>query len=335
MLQVSKKAATEAEAEAILDASFQVQKPFSVPVLLIDAADYVPKKILGLSFFGLSFKKQIREKLEAVIQQCPEPTAADHALVHERGFFSNSVAQIQDSIIRTIKDHWRYGDDYLALAMPNAAPRLSVALQLRAKDVVRTEMSYALRFEPDKSITYPGFDAQHNFLSLWHEITHSVAGDNEAGADYVSALACRYAFEDCTFLKVQSDMRAINAVMEYQTPAIIETYGWPCVDALEAAIAQKEPPTWDEVRKAGESAHLVPRRLRLESVVQVGQTLREKATKAFNTRNFGALAEATENLLHGRAFKNDEQTMIAERFALAARRLSIGTPAYQEPAPKI
>jgi hypothetical protein len=334
MLQVTKKAATEAEAEAILTASHQVQKPFSVPVLFIDPADFPVKKVMGIPLFR-PVKTPVKEKLAAILAQCDEPQPTDKNLTWERSFFLRTAAQLEKDVIGELNHHWDNDETYMASAMPNASPHLSVVFHTNLEDAARTNAAYALRIDKDKIPDYPGFDAQHNFQSLWHEIAHSVAGDNEAGADFTSAMACRYAFEDCTFLKVEADIRAANAVFLAHIPKILEMYGWPCVDALDSVIAMEKSPDWDDVRKAGEASHLVPRRSQMYAVTNVGKTLRETATEAFNTRDLAALSKAAEQLLQNGAFEKPDDRAIAERFALATRRLSIGTPAYKAPSPQI
>lgn len=330
MLTVTRQAATEAECEAILSASYQVENPFSVPVLIIDPADHAPKRFLGLPFFRPSLKQAIGEKLARLLPGCDTPGPEILEDLKSRGYDTRSPAQVENAIVTVIKGHFAYNDSCMALALPALSPRFSVALCKRIKDAARLSLKDALKTRTALP-AYPGFDAQHNFISLWHEIAHSVAGDNEAGAELTAALTCRYAFEDCAFLHVQADLRAASAVFYFDDSKALKSYGWPCVEAVEAAIALEAPPSGEDVRKTGEASYLVPRVDRTDSIIHVAEGLMDAAGLAFAYRDMGKLAGAADRLLREGAFKSAEQEMIAARFALAARRISAGAPAYIQP----
>lgn len=327
MLTVTKQAATEAECEAILTASYQVDKPFSVPVLILDPLDFAPKKFLGLTYFGFALKRTVKKKLEKLLHGCEIPAPDQVDDMKARGYDIFSPERIKKATIANIKAHFIFKEKYMALALPVLSPRFSIALHSRIKDAARVETEDALMIT--RPLTqYPGFDAQHNFNSLWHEIAHSVAGDNEAGADLTAALACRYAFRDCTFLHVQADLRAAHIVLASGNRKALENYGWACVEATETPLVLDRPVSAEDVRKAGESSYRVPRVDRTDSIIRVAQSLRHAARLAFEKRDLRTLADTADRLLQNETFADAEQRMIASRFALAARRIEEGTPAY-------
>lgn len=329
------KAASETACEALLNASFQVEKPFSTPVLFVDPADYAPRKFLGMQFFDNHKKALLKEKLAAFAENCDTPDPKTLKELAGRDYDSRSIAQIGDALVRTLNTHFKYKDKLMAYALPVLFPRLSIALYTVAKDVARIHAAEFLRTEtplPD----YPGFDSQYNFNSLWHEIAHSIAGDNEAGAELTAALACRYAFEDCTFLSVQADLRVAEVILGYNNPKALNNYGWACVEAVEAAIALDTAPGREAVRNVGENSWRVPRIDRSKSIVEVAGRLHMAVGEdGWGTcRMLDELADTTGQLIEKNAFRTAEQKTIASRFVLAAQRLVTGTPAYaQTPRP--
>lgn len=335
MLHVSKQAATEAEANAILDASRHVQNPFGVPILLIEPRNYARKTLLGMPLPRLGLRKRIRTALNAVLAQCAAPLPAPKAapgtvLVYEdRGYFGKSPQQIEDSIVRNIRDFETQGGRHFAYALPNEFPRISVTLFHAPANAINVVMRAAMQADQTLYTDYPGYDAQHSFMSLWHEHAHSVSGNNEAGAEKVAALMCRYAFEDCSFLATQADMRAVHAVLHYNNTNILRSYGWPCVEVVDDALALETPPTWDDIRAIAETSYDVPRKARSEDILEVGKAFMKKSSLPFLYRDMKGMADTAETCLTEGAFSAPDQIMIAKRFALAARRLTIGTPAYK------
>ena len=335
MLHVSKQAATEAEAKAILDASRHVQNPFGVPILLIEPKNYARKTFLGMPLPRLGLRKHIRTALNAVLAQCAAPspaprTAPGTVLAYEdRGYFSKSPQQIENIIMQGIQTFETQDTDHFAYALPNQSPRISVTFFDAPANAIKVIMQAAMQADQTICTDYPGYDAQHSFMSLWHEHAHSVSGSNEAGAEKVAALMCRYAFEDCSFLATQADMRAVNAVLYYNNTKVLHTYGWPCVEVVDDAIALETPPTWDDIRGVAEKSYDVPRKARSEDILEVGTAFMKKSGLPFLYKDMKGMADTAEVCLTEGAFSAPDQIMIAKRFALAARRLSIGTPAYE------
>ncbi len=328
MLTVTKQAATEAEAEAILDASYLVQKPFGVPVMFVDPVDYPTQKFLGIPLPRLLQKRGIEKKLAKTILQCdPSPTISSD-LIEDRGYISEAREKISGSILRTIKDYHYYDDRYLALAFPIAAPRISVAFYSRVTDVLSEELPRALNMSRDRFPSLPGTNAHHHFIALWHEIAHSVSGANEAGADLTSAFVYRHAFRDTSVLKFQGDLRATHLVMQHTNPVSRESYGWSCVEAFDSVAAMKTPPTWDEVYQVGSTSFDAVNNTRDVVIEQVGSTLKKQCWEAFRTRDLEKLSGAAESMAENGTFQSDDAKMIARRFALATRRLSQGITAY-------
>ncbi len=330
MLTITKKAATEAECNAILNASLQVEEPFSVPVIFIDPAEYAPQKFLGLSFFFNRKADALKARLAAFAEKCDRPDPDTMKDLEGRDFDTRSIVQISNSVLGTLRAHFAYRDNHLACSFPVLSPRFSVTLCTIAENAARAGVSDVLQTGaplPD----YPGFDSQYNFLWLWHETAHSVAGDNEAGAELTAALAARHAFEDCTFVNVWADMQVTNLILKYESPKALKDYGWSCVEALESALALETAPDSDTVRNVGENSWRVPRFDRSASILAVAECLHRTVgdSEWYKYRNLNRLADTTDHLIKENRFGTAEEKMIAARFALATRRLATGTPAYQ------
>lgn len=341
MLQVTKRAASEAEARAILDASYQVESPFGVPILLVDPSNYARKSFMGIPLPRLSLKNRVHQELAQILAKCDAPAANDSGkikVIEDRGYFDYSPQQLENKIIWAIKDSELDKSEPIAFAMPNTLPRVSVTIHREATDIANQTMRIVLGANRGKTIDYPGYDAQYNFISLWHEHAHSVSGTNEAGAEKIAGLMARYAFEDCTFLAVQADMRAVHSILRYKDEHMQNTYGWPCVEVLDDALAMETPPTWDEIRKAGETSYDTPHRGRFEIIKKIGHIFNMKSGVPFLFRDLKGMADVADECLQEESLTTGENRNIAQRFALAARRLSIGRAAYQQmttPSPYI
>lgn len=335
MLQISKRAASEADAQAILEASYQVQSPFGVPILLVNPDHYARKTILGVPLPDLGVKKRIHAALADVLAQCPPPPPAQagaRKVYEDHGYFSYTPENLERKIIAVLKECEIDPTQAVAFAMPNDSPRMSVTLFREAKNVANKTVQNVLEANLNKTLDYPGYDAQYNFMSLWHEHAHSVSGENEAGAEKIAALMGRYAFEDCTFMAVQADMRAVHAILHYKSKELLSSYGWPCVEVIDDALALEQPPSWEDIRKAGETSYDTPHRARLDAILTIGNTFNKKSALPFLFVDLKGMADVADECLAEDTLTTPEQITIAQRFALAARRLSIGRAAYQAPA---
>ena len=329
MLQIDKQAVTEKDAEALLDASYLVRKPFGVPVMFVDPRDYPPKRFLGLPLPRLSMKRNIEKQLRDIILQCDEPAQNTKPVtIEDRGYFHEPRETLGKRIMRTVRDYHYYGDEHMGLAFPLASPRLSIVFQARIANGAEAEAELALSIPQNRLPPLPGFTAQHHFLSLWHEIAHSVSGSNEAGADLTGAMVYRHAFADSSVLVYQGDLRAANMIFQHHRPKVLETYGWSCVEAFDAVAARKTAPDRDEVIAAGYQSYSVPSLPRAGAIQTVGAALKKEFARAFLDRDLKMLSQAAADLAGNGTFETVEEDMIARRFSLATRRLAVGKAAY-------
>ncbi|MGH1374964.1 MAG: hypothetical protein ACRBCK_01340 [Alphaproteobacteria bacterium] len=103
--------------------------------------------------------------------------------------------------------------------------------------------SGALLFEntyADKEGSFPGAASQWQMFLLWHEIGHGTGG-GEPQSDAISAVVCRQAFEDTTFLRAMADYRmakVFNCLLRYdgiyaEGMQGVDNYGVPTAEALD------------------------------------------------------------------------------------------------------
>lgn len=333
MLQIHKQAITEQDAEAILDASYLVRKPFGVPVMFVDPQDYKPKKFFGIPLPRLMSKHRIATQLQNTVMQCDPPSPSLsmgrlRRMIEDRGYSEDTGQLVQDEIMNALTDYRRDHNPYMASAYALAEPRMAIVFHARIPNVAEAEAADTLHLDPQNLPPLPGHNAEHHFITLWHEIAHSIAGFNEAGADYTSAMMYRHAFANPRLLNYQGDLRAANMVFIHQSRPALEDYGWSCVEAFDRVAAMKARPSREDVYQAGCQSYDYPTRPRVEAIQAVGKKLSAQFTQAYCNRDLAALAEGAAGLAVSGTLLTSDEIAIARRFAVAVRRLSIGRDAY-------
>lgn len=334
MLKIPRQAVTEAEAKDVLTASQYLSAPFGVPVLLINPALYEHKTFFSYLRSYKKTKQVISARLDACIAQCSPAPESDRArntlpVVTETGYFCDTRANIEKQILDTIQRFERLPDDnkFIAAAYPVESPRISLAF-FHSPDANTAFAANNIDNRGKKLPRYPGYEAQHFFHILWHEFAHSVSGTNEPGAEKLSSMVCRYAFEDCTFLKVHADQRAVQSILKFNDRSTLERYGWPCVEVIDQQQALQTPPTWDEIMHTAATAWATPHVSRIADIRAVGEAVHNVSKLSFLFKDMNGMAEAAATYIQRGDAENAAQQEIGERFALAAQRLAIGEKAY-------
>ncbi len=191
---------------------------------------------------------------------------------------------------------------------------------------------------------YPGDRPQYLYRNLWHEIAHGLSFFDfkeqayrvvgEPQADMISAVMCRKAFTDNTFLKVVADRRYMDALTFYESSQYLEQYGIATGELIDEVL------TWpaefiDWLSENGIKAlRLHDSSQFIKEVQKIGFRISDRVQfdKPGKDR-FNAVANVSQDLLSKGAFgaRGSVEYKIASRFALAARRLSIGEKAYTRP----
>ncbi len=335
MLKILRQAATEAEAKDILTASQHLPAPFGVPVLLVDPALYARKTFFSHPVGSLKKAQQIiGARLDACIAQCPPASENDSAestllSVADTGYFRDTRANIEKKILDTIQafESMPHGNQFIAAAYPLESPRISIAF-FHSPDADTAFAANGIDNRGKKLPRYPGYEAQHLFQILWHEFAHSVSGSNEPGAEKLSSMVCRYAFKDCTFLKVHADQDAVQSILRFNDESFLEKYGWPCVEAIDKQQALQTPPTWDDIMRAASTAWATPHVSRIADIRAVGAAVHSTSRPSFLFKDMSGMADAAAAYVQRGNAANAAQQEIGERFALAAQRLAIGEKAY-------
>ncbi len=325
MMIVTRKIACEADAEEILEESYLVQRPLGVPTLIIDPADYAPEILPS----GTSANMR-----DAVSTRLHQFLMTDLAMSDpQSGAYIESKQGMEQtlSIVNKISAALS-GNRLVAHALPHVEePYYNVIICPRIADVATKIMTGSLGMKEEFVSDLPGTDAEWNFIKLWHEFGHGLFGGREDKADKVSAYAYFYAYQKKEPIIVLADIRAAQAVIWHNKPRFLGKYGWPLVSILDQAINEPPPQSWDQVLKAINQADPVSDDY-AEDTCAVGFCLHTLAERAFQNRDFETLAHTAETMANQGLLVKERQIMLAQRFAIAARRLSAGIPAYRASA---
>lgn len=322
MLTISQPATTEAEAEAILDASYSLSHPFGIPTLIIDPADYHPALFEMLRQPGQTVENALKE------------TIADFAVAHlqmpsrdARQYLATPNSQ--HMVIKIINkiDAALNQNALSAHAFQSNDPVFNIVICPRTCDAAARILKGSLCMKDEFIADMPGYDSQWNFFKLWHEFGHGLFGPPEQRAERAGACAYRHAFEDTAVLAAVADIRAAQSVLWYDKPSFLFKYGWPLVEEIDSVTDMTAPATWDDtVATAQHNQYKDPA---IPALRFLGSRLRNHCERAFNNRDFDMLGLVCDQMVYKGFFEDDNQIRIAQRFAIAAQRLSIGARAYQ------
>ena len=334
MLTVTQKAACEADAQIILDTSYKLQTPLGVPTVIINPSDYAAPDTFWRALRGDTVENRIRRKLARMLVQHYGMGQGEARNFLEYPRRSQSIAAITSIIERAIKTE-KLTAHVVSFSMASLAhdlPSLNAVICPQTVDASARTLKYALGLPENRIPEMPGYCAEWNFIKLWHEFGHGISHEREDVADQISANAFRYAFSDPSALMGFSDVRAVQSILMHQKPEHLNRYGWKLVETLDQAVDADAPATWSEAMGRG---LIKPASLHKISDVQyVGQSLAKISRLAFSEPDLLMLGMMSDNMAIKGHVENEQQLMIARRFALAAQRLSIGAPAYKATLPK-
>lgn len=334
MLQITKKAATEAECEAILAASYADEKPFGKDVIFINAADFRPTG----SLLSRLFQRSVQARVEDYILNKRKILAAKNPLYRNSvaplhlHYGQNSPSALTGKLVKDFLKHNQANGVVDDLSDPSC-PIVAVHAPFQTGKV-RLHHSLGIKQED-----VPGFDAQWHTAILWHEIAH-VLGHGESKADQISSMVCRYGFEDTRFLSFKADMRILKPVLSYdkRERSIVSMIGLPdnhTVDlgfAIDSVVEAVQDPRWKDIERAI-SQKKAASRVFDRPTARLASQLKEHVPRALKARDLAALADCAERLVSKGDIGNNLELILAKRFAVAAQRLLIGTLAYHAGTP--
>lgn len=322
MLNVTQKAATEAEANLILQESYNLRRPLGVPTMHIDPANYAPEFLItALTEYG-DVREAVIDHIERFLMTdvgLPYDQCLDHLELPEQ---QKKILDIVNKISSVLNR-----SSLVAHAFVCEELNYNIVLCPRSPNVAARVMTASLGMKEEFVADMPGNDAEWNFIKLWHEIGHGYFGAREDKADKVSAHVYRYAHENLGPLLALSDVRTAQAVMWYDRDRFSQKYGWPLVRILDKAIQMDAPQSWQQVLK-GIKEFDSPNDHRRDTQ-EIGFRLQAAAETAFQNRDFELLALAADKMIYQGNLSNDTQVRLTQRFSIAAQRLSIGRRAYE------
>ena len=324
MLKVNRKIATEAGAESILRASYQLSAPLGVPTLILDPADFDPSAFSITALFNKPIADRVMNKVRRLLYRHYGPMNQQvTAFLRNDGHFRMRVTDILESAIKGNK----------LVAHSFRQNRLfNVVICPRTRDTAALLLKHGLRLPEDKIPEMPGYNAQWNFIKIWHEFAHGLMGKSEPQADQMTGLIHQHVFADPQPLIAFTDFRAAQTIINHEHTEKISVHGWPLVDTLDQVLKTEVAKTWDEtVKQAKQPA---PSNLQIADVQFVGGSLKNISKIAFSEPDLLMLGMMADHMAFRGNVENENQLRIARRFAIAAQRLSIGSPAYAATAPK-
>jgi hypothetical protein len=324
VLRVTKKIATEAAADAILASSYKLSAPLGVPTLILDPADYDPA--------GFTLRALLREPLADRVARKMRKLLYGHYGRTDpavRGFLRN-IEKFQIRVANVL-DKSLSGNRLTAHSFAQGN-LFNVVICPATQDTPTLMLKHGLHMSQDKIPDMPGYNAQWNFIKLWHEFAHGSVGTSESQADQMAAYIHQHTFNDPCPLMAFSDFRAVQAVMHHERIKTISTYGWPLVDTIDQVLNADIPSSWDETVKTAKAP--APSDPAIADLQFIGRSLSKISKSAFTEPDILMLGMMSDHMAHKGNVENERQLHIARRFAIAAQRLSIGTTAYAVTTPK-
>lgn len=325
MFTIREKIASEADAEKILQACYALPAPLGVPTIILDPANYEHQQSIW-SFLrgGETVFDRVKKEITTLLHSYYGPDNP------EVSSFFQGPSWVIHAITSRLEAAQKSSHQSIN-ATPH--PLFNAVICPRIKDPGAYLLKNGLHMPEDKIPDMPGYDAQWNALILWHEFAHARIGQCEKHADKVGAIIHQYMFADPTPLMAVADFRAVKAILSHEKPESLEKYGWGPVDTIDDVLAMDIPDAWPDA----EAVALIPPPPdhSMQDVQFIGQSLRKISKLAFSEPDLLMLSMMSDSMLYRGNVENDNQRRIAERFAIAAKRLSIGAAAYTAPAAKL
>lgn len=325
MLLVTKKITSESGAEAILRDSYRLSAPLGIPTLILDPADYAREPSFWATILtGDTIEQRVIHKLRKLLYSFYGQGDVSTEL------FLNSPGRFLTSIINTLEKSI-VGNQMAAHSFSHNS-LFNVVICPKTQDTGAKLLKYGLKMREQSIPDMPGYDAQWNFIKLWHEFAHGLVGPSEPQADQICGLIHQHVFEDSAPLMAFSDFRAGQAILLHEKEESLRVHGWPLVDTLDHILEQEIPGSWDGIIARAKLP--APADPQIADVQFVGRSLKSISKLAFAEPDLLMLGMMSDNMAYKGNVENENQLRIARRFAIAAQRLSIGKTAYAVTLPK-
>ncbi len=365
IIEIDEKAVTEEQGQEMIARTLAMPDPLGIPTLFFNPDDFSPHWLESLPGFltnmlyGAASNGRIEKEVRARIDEFETASGLSTDDASSLQPKAKEIAQIILNAKLNPKDL------HTAAAWPQSEaafpPHLLVPLAyqepsrnaITISKVETAEQMHASFFakKPSDISTRPGPDSAYRFFTIWHEVGHGT-GATEPQTETIAAIATRKAFADTAVLKAQADVRAVRAILrgknvedrdadsnrfgfeadeEDKRPEVLQ-YGWPMVEANDyvAGLREETIDALDE-QQIKQIRHQLFDHLG-ELVSHLSTLLEKQDPEAFRDADFAALdytaAKYRKEAEQGGAGKDFMQ--ILTRFQLAARRLHVGAPAYQE-----
>ena len=339
-IQIDKKAATDAEAQALLDQTYALFDPLGTPTLFIRPEDFPIQSTDAIIFSNLAsvsktdFKRAEHSRINKLVSKKME--------VFKPLDLSDSFSGIAKKLDRDIVNSQLKPNDLSVDLAYNIRlskfaetaeqydhqkyiqPSFSVVFSSPSRSTLSNILAH---FKIDSKVSI-GTSSQLRFIALWHEIAHGT-GAGEPQADIIMATLTRQAFEDNQMITVFADLRAFDALLQAKKKA--ERYGWPMVEANDYILRLPEGMINSMSEQNIKDMRFQKFDHLADTVFEVSDMLKEQVVEKLHTRNLLGLSLAAQELREDMNISlTNNQMQILTRFELATRRLHHGEAAYQK-----
>ncbi len=329
MIKIDKKAISEAECELILQATYDDPSPLDLPTVKIRVEDFQPMgNIITRLFMQTCTRGRVRNyihgQLKSIVAEDPW-LSQDITPRFIEEFSDRTVEKVVNYVERALTEpHLSVGGISYSCHVPPCA----IIVTHMNDNIAKSLLAPALRINDAERL--PGYNSQWHSFILWHEIAHGL-GRSEYHADKTAALISRCVFQDTNFLKALADIRAVAPALLYKKEGEIE-HGFNLCLAIDSVLSLEEQPDLSNIKEVVLPDHRIESKTLDSTVRDIGAKLEKKEPLAFKNRNLSELANCAAAIAN--TASHEEERMVAQRLAIAAHRLSIGTPAYITVVPK-
>ena len=369
MLQIDRKAVTEEDAKAVLSNTYALSDPLGTPTIFLNPDSFSPTLLeyappwMRKAFHNTAYNHTRQDQIRGIIQDFFDAGHFDHLsdeehervarvleeTVPELSQLIGSARILHEEPRTTMRGHLNdrlKAHHFAPVPEEFKAPFRSVIITPRSAWTPEDIPAYLIGSYQgsENAAGMPGFGAQYQFNSVWHEIGHGT-GAAEPQTEMMAALVAKQAFEDTRFLSVQADLRAIRSVFRHSIlrddPNSIsangqingqvrerEKYGWPMAEVNDYVqglpVDMVDALSEDDIKS-----------IRFRRFDHIGDTLKTAADilkyedpEGYETKDLHSLREAALYLAEKRSTP-EEHAQIYERLALACERVLIGEEAYE------
>lgn len=333
LLRVHRKAANEADAKKLVEATYRLTDPFGVPTLFLHDRDFS-----HISFSNPKADQKIKRRIKKAISKAApcikkafDYHGADYRTMLTSEYLlggSKKVRGENRTAAANCGPIWQRSDDgiwhaFAHTCSPDLYKDPVVAIINMSKENIR-DFGYT---------DYLKINTEVEFFIAWHEIAHA-NGSDEAHADMTASIMAKRNFKNIDFLKAYSDIRALATINSLQNRSYLTTIPFNCIDSIDY-ISQVDTGILDSLSEEQiKSLRFLDFQSAKKQTMKAWKAVFNKlSTKVDFDKDAATIDQVSEtcayflNKWKGR--KGTPEYSILQRAHLAATRMFIGLEAYE------